>query len=55
MKGIEQSLSLVDANLCKLSSDPAFVDEVKVSYLSSVESKARSCIEVVLFSSLQLK
>ncbi|KAJ8615480.1 hypothetical protein MRB53_034852 [Persea americana] len=46
MKGFEQSLSLVDADLRKLYSDPAFLDEVSVSYTSFVKSEARSCIEV---------
>ena len=55
MKGFEQSLSLVDADLRKLYSDPAFLDEVSVSYTSFVKSEARSCIEGVLFSLQELK
>ncbi|KAJ8630562.1 hypothetical protein MRB53_023885 [Persea americana] len=48
MKGLEQSLRLVNADLRKLSFDPAFLDEVGASYTSSVESKARNCIEDVI-------
>lgn len=55
MKGFEQSLSLVDADLCKLSYDLAFLDEVNASYSSFVESEARGYIKDVLFSLLQLK
>lgn len=55
MKGLEQSLRLVDANLRKLSSDPTFLDELRASYTSSVESEACGCIEDVLFSLQQLK
>ncbi|KAJ8644526.1 hypothetical protein MRB53_006274 [Persea americana] len=50
MKGLEQSLSLVDADLHKLSSDPAFLNEVRASYTSFVEFEARGCIEDVLLS-----
>ncbi|KAJ8644292.1 hypothetical protein MRB53_006040 [Persea americana] len=48
MKSLEQSLSLVDADLHKLSTDPAFLNDVRVSYTSSVESEARGCIDDVL-------
>lgn len=55
IKGLEQSLSLVDIDLHKLSSDPVFLDEVKAGCTSSVESKAHGCIEDTLFSLRQLK
>ncbi|KAJ8632842.1 hypothetical protein MRB53_026178 [Persea americana] len=48
MKGLERSLSLVNADLRKLSSDPAFLNEVRATYRSSVESEARGCIDNVL-------
>ena len=50
MKGLEQSLSLVNADLRKLSFDLAFLNEVRASYTSSVESEAHGCIDDVLFS-----
>lgn len=52
---LEQSLSLVDADLRKLSSDPAFLGEVRASDVSSIEFEARDCIEDVLVSLQQLK
>ncbi|KAJ8636116.1 hypothetical protein MRB53_010383 [Persea americana] len=55
IKGLEQSLSLVDGDLRKLSFNPAFLNEVRTNYTSSVEFEARSCIEDVLFSLQQFK
>ena len=50
IRGLEQSLSLVDADLRKLSSDPVFLNEVRASYTSFVESEARGYIGDVLLS-----
>lgn len=54
IKVLEQYLSLVDADLLKLSSDPAFPNEVRASHVSSIKSMAHDCIEDVLFSLQQL-
>ncbi|KAJ8620206.1 hypothetical protein MRB53_028735 [Persea americana] len=45
-KGPKQCLSLVDADLRKLSSDLVFLNEVRASYTSSVESEARGQVTV---------